>query len=159
VGFLRRSESDHDRLHRPLSDCERHVPQHICILCRKARSSSFQARHPITPGEIPILGICSRPNCAKALRETRLLTTQPLVRIQINHYHHLEAGPSEGFRPCTSLERLPIYTPDRAELPGNCVSLTRMTRDIDGALFATRERFPPPINKNSKPQYISTATD
>jgi hypothetical protein len=87
----------------------------------------------------------------------KLLDNQPSMEIQIHHHLNIEVAPCDLYGPRKSTDWPPIYTPDRQELPGDYPSERRMTRDLGGVPFANIGETPPPVNKDSKPEYIATA--
>jgi hypothetical protein len=112
------------------------IPEHICALCGKHRSSRYHKLHPLAPGQAPEPGICSRRQCAKAVNEMLLrLPCRPVV--EVHHHYYSNAG----------LEELPpSYT--EARLPDNTPHWTgHSSRDLS----PIREE-PSPINTGSEPE-------
>src|SRR5436190_20698561 len=68
------------------------APRHICSLCGKPRSSSYQKRHPIAPGQAPAPGVCSRPRCAKAVTDMLLAPCPRVVVYEIHHHYHTSSA-------------------------------------------------------------------
>jgi hypothetical protein len=152
--------------------------RHMCSLCGKPRSSSYQKRHPIAPGQTPEPGVCSRPRCAKAVADM-LLAKSPcsgVVVHEIHHYYHISTDaeaplatksaelPSptkcvEAPSPTKSTEA-PSATKGAAELPGKS-SLTGRTelpgdyKYVEGYgprnPCPTQEESPPRVNILNKP--------
>lgn len=77
------------------------------------------------------------------------------MEIQVHHHYHVDAQSTEFERTHNLPGRPPTYTPDRPELPGDCMRESVMTRDLGGALFAAVADCPPLVNKHSKPEYIA----
>lgn len=102
--------------------------RHQCALCHRPRSSTYNARHPLVPGESPPPGICR--GCRRTLRELALYNDHSVMEVQVHHYHHFDScqGP---WHPCES----PLA--DVAELPGETIH---------------EERLAPSVNREKKPR-------
>lgn len=64
--------------------------QYICRCCKKPRSRTYQALHPIQPGEQTQPGICSRPSCSGRQQGLYMLNPQqtPVIEHHVHHYYH-----------------------------------------------------------------------
>ncbi|KAH8799648.1 hypothetical protein F5884DRAFT_758127 [Xylogone sp. PMI_703] len=112
-------------------------PEHTCFLCGKRRSSTYRKLHPLTPGQAPEPGICSRPQCVKAVNEMQRHLPHRLVVYEIHHHYHFSAG-SEG--------PPPGYTATEAQFPDDALCWTR-----HGSLSPIREESSP-INTSYEPE-------
>jgi hypothetical protein len=149
---------------------------HICAICEKPRSSKYHERHPLSLGQTPKPGICSRPNCAKIVKAT-LEESLPPVVIQVfeihntHNYsvsagqdelppytdateHHAISGQQAAAQPEHAAE-LPAQSSlaGRVELPGNSTSTVHSARR--SARLPTIWEEGPPVNFSTKPTYRS----
>jgi hypothetical protein len=135
------------------SRCSRPLLQHICFICGKARSSTYQAQHPLIPGDIPIPGICSRRKCARVDYPMPMESPPPAVIIyKIHHYYHFSSGL------CTSspLAVTPVELPGEEALCRQVELSGEELPNIKGYLerglpLFLEEPSPPPIRNWSKP--------
>jgi hypothetical protein len=119
----------------PPRSIDQWIPEHICSLCGKHRSSRYRKLHPITPGQAPEPGICSRPQCTKVVTDTLLrLWCRPLV--EIHHHYHSSAG----------LEEPPPSYPGEGRRLTNPSHLTGSSRDLSPI-----QEEPSPFNTSSEP--------
>lgn len=94
--------------------CSQPLPQHICFVCGKAWSSAYQAQHPPIPGNVPVLGICSRQKYAKVGYST--MTTEPHVSVVIIHWVHYHYHISSGSSTSNLSAIVPVELPGKGEL-------------------------------------------
>jgi hypothetical protein len=132
----------------------RSIPQHICSACGKAQSSTYQAQHPLTPRDVPIPGICSRPKCAR-VGYSAIPTESPLPTIiiyEIHQHYHISSCLSTSSPSATTPVELPgeeaLYR--RAELSGEEVPNIKGYLERRLPLFL-KEPSPPPVCNWSKP--------
>lgn len=118
---------------------------HFCSLCGKPRSASYHARHPVRPGEKPVPGICSRPQCARAKAHalSSASSVPPVIKVicEVHHRYVLESSPRGSHAPLS----LP-------ELPGDGVKRERI-RSAPNPPYPLSEPFPPVVNRASKPTF------
>jgi len=135
----------------------RQIQRHICVACRKPRSTRYQECHPITLGQEPLPGICSRPGCAE-LKEELALSFFKTIIVQIhNHYgssHQSETASAENNVVELAGESSIMGRP---ELPGDMLFLPypqspprRPQRPSTGRLPTIWEDAPP-VNYSRKP--------
>ena len=64
--------------------------EYICRCCKKPRSRTYQALHPIRTGEQTQPGICSRPSCSAKQQCSPMLLSQqmPVIEHHVHHYYH-----------------------------------------------------------------------
>ena len=129
----------------------RSIPQHICSICGKARSSTYQAQHPLAPGDAPIPGVCSRPKCARVgFSAMPMESPLPSVIIyEIHHHYHISSTSSPSIVALVELPEEEVLC-RRAELSGEEVP------NIEGYLARRLPLFleeppPPPVRNWSKP--------
>jgi len=132
--------------------------KHTCARCGKSRSPRYQADHPLAPGEEPIRGICSRPECAryasgKGARDVSKKKPQPqIIVLEFHHYLHTSTsgnGPSSSI--ATAVELSGEEKTSRKELPGEYP----YTASHGWTIFPTLEEQPAPrVNMLSKPTLV-----
>jgi hypothetical protein len=159
----------------PLTSLNQSNIRHICAICEKPRSSKYYERHPLSIGQTPKPGICSRPNCAKIVKATLEESLPPVViqvfEIHNTHYsvsarqdepplyidaaeHHAISG-QQAAAPPEHVAELPTQSSltGRVKLPGNSTSTVHSTRR--SAKLPTIWEEEPPVNFSTKPMYRS----
>jgi hypothetical protein len=132
--------------------------KHTCTRCGKPRSPRYRASHPLAPGEEPIRGICSRPECAryalgKGVRDLPKETPQPqIIVLEFHHYLHTStSGNGLSSSVATAAELSSEVKTSRKELPGEYP----YTASQGWRLFPTLEEQPAPqVNMHSKPTLV-----
>jgi hypothetical protein len=132
--------------------------KHTCARCGKSRSPRYQADHPLAPGEEPIRGICSRPECARyaseeGARDVSKNKPQPqIIVLEFHHYLHTNTsdnGPSSSITTAVELSGEGKFS--QRELPGEYLYTTSHGRTP----FPTLEERPAPqVNMTSKPTLV-----
>jgi hypothetical protein len=132
--------------------------KHTCARCGKSRSPRYQADHPLAPGEKPIRGICSRPECAryasgKGARDVLKKKPEPqIIVLEFHHYLHTSTSGNEPSSSiATAVELSGEEKTSRKELPGEYP----YTASHGWTIFPTLEEQPAPrVNMLSKPTLV-----
>jgi hypothetical protein len=115
--------------------------EHVCIACKRRRSTSYHKRHPLTPGRHPKPGVCSR--CIQRLSLYGPDKSSSIVVKEVHHYHHYEVHhqhyPMNEVEQATSPQDLPAFC---SELPAE----THYRRQA-----WTNDDPPPPVYHGTKP--------
>lgn len=76
------------RLSRALSDRFDPKPKHLCRVCLRPRSASYQASHPLAIGEVP-----NRHRCSKCIDRhlVEMRSPEPIIH-EVHHYYHTYTG-------------------------------------------------------------------
>jgi hypothetical protein len=132
----------------------RPIPRHICFICGKARSSTYQTQHPLIPEDVLIPGICSRRKCAR-VGYSAMPTESPLPAViiyEIHHHYHISSRLSTSSPSAVT----PVELPEeealccQVELSGEEVPNIRGYLERGLPLFL-EEPSPPPVRNWSKP--------
>jgi hypothetical protein len=130
--------------------------KHTCSVCLRPRSRAYHQHHPLTSGQTPTPGICSR--CIRREVTTRQEIAYPEAIIcEVHHYHHIVHCESSMMNEAPSVppkDELPTYT----ELP--TVSPIELSaenshnghqKSYRGSMLGDQ---PPPVRRWTKPNLI-----
>jgi hypothetical protein len=131
----------------------REISRHFCYICQRPRSSSYHARHPIRPGDVPVSRVCSR--CIRKGRSAEFIKQSPVITVyEVHHYHHMCLCTQRTSSP-TNIDfvELPASTvmPQCAELSSEGVRHS----DIPYCLSRLQDR-PPEVRTWRKPNMPAT---
>lgn len=135
----------------PDPDSVRHTSErrseaiHFCSLCGKPRSASYHARHPVRPGEQPVPGICSRPQCVRAKKNHPSNPSVPPVIKVICEVHHRYDPEAPNPSPASPY---PMFG-----LPGDGIQREKI-KCAPNPPYPVSEPSPPAVNRASKPTFM-----
>jgi hypothetical protein len=116
--------------------------EHVCIACKRRRSTTYHEQHPLTSDRRPTPGVCSR--CIRKLSEpgkSSLIATK-----EVHHHHYYEVHhhhyPANQVKEATS----PL------DLPAFCAELSSETHYHHQTW--TNDGSPPPVYPGTKPTLL-----
>jgi len=129
------------------------ILKHICSICGRTRSSSYQTHHSLTSEQIPYPGICSR--CERSAHSTLSERLPQVAAVyEIHHYHHVcccqtTTSMNKSSVELCGVEILPPQPPS-SKKSGIPSFISRVYRPYSMPTLV-KEQLPPPVNRWSKP--------
>ena len=124
------------------------TPRHICSVCQRSRSSTYHARHPIRPGDLPTKqGICSR--CVRRGWLEDVEERQPsAITVYEIHHHYVQCTCKTGNG--LSVSPVEIMSQERHV---SCIELDAGEEsDRKGLSLQFRDNLPPTVRFWNKPR-------
>ena len=129
------------------------ILKHICSICGRTRSSSYQTHHSLTSEQIPYPGICSR--CERSAHSTLSERLPQVAAVyEIHHYHHVcccqtTTSMNKSSVELCGVEILPPQPPS-SKKSGISSFISRVYHPYSMPTLV-KEQLPPPVNRWSKP--------
>lgn len=121
------------------------ILKHICSICGRTWSSSYQKHHSLTPEEIPYSSICSR--CVRSLQSILPKHLSQVAAVpEIHHYHHICCYETTSFT-----NKSPVELCGMEISPSQSISSEKLETSSPIPRVYHPYRLPAPVKEPSPP--------